>query len=316
MVKDKIVITGTGGFIGGALLLRLLERYPTRNFISIDRRGLYFKSERVVHYQQDINNGLPDLDDVRIVVHLAAFPSIRDSDKQVESVIKDNIFATQNTIDKCISNWKPKRLIITSSSSVYDGSVDWHMKENGSKKLLSLYAVSKITNENTLKMYQNNGKLNEIEGVCIRPFPVYGPNQRDELCIQAIINSFIKDTAFFLYGDGSVKRDFTYIDDTCAAIEALMFAEKLNHSTYNIGTGENISINEVIYKISKHFNKPLKIKHEPPTIYDTKFTRANINRINEDTGWKPLMDFDEGLKKQIEYQQRMYDLDMTTNREV
>jgi len=315
-MKNKIVITGGQGFIGNHLLNMLIDKYPDREFIAIDRKETIIQtinsSQHIIHntksnknltiYKTDINKWLPEVDDVDVVVHLAALPSVRDSDKNVERVIEDNILATQKIIDKCIDSWKPSRLIITSSSSVYNGDHNWPMKSSDDVRPLSPYAVSKLTNELTLQMYKNNGKLGNIQGIVIRPFTVFGPNQRDELCIQAIIDAFIKDEVFTLYGSGEQKRDFCYIDDTCSAIEALMFTPNLKHFIYNIGTGKNISINEVITKIGRIFNKPLKIKYEPPTIYDCMYTKADISHMKEDCNWEPKMDFDRGLMEQIKFQ--------------
>jgi nucleoside-diphosphate-sugar epimerase len=305
MKSKKIILTGSAGFIGGRLLELLSKKYPKNEFIGIDRKyDMEIHNGNVKLFGIDINDGLPSVSDVDVVVHLAALPSVRDSDKQVKNVINDNILATQNIIDKCVNEWKPRRILITSSSSVYDGRENKVTNEDDALRPLSPYAVSKLVNEMTVQMYKDNGKLKDIETAVIRPFTVYGPNQRDKLCIQAIIDAFIHDTVFTLYGDGHVRRDFTYIDDTCAAIEKLMYCNKLSYPIYNIGTGTNISINEVISGIGLMFNKPLKIKYEPPTIYDTDYTKAGIARIKEDTGWEPKMGLYNGLVNQISWQKQ------------
>ena len=306
----KILITGASGFIGSSLYNYLISKEYHKNydFVLIDRKLNPYGdkySKNTEFYQLDINTWLPNLEDVEIVIHLAAIPSVRESDKRFKAVMDDNIYASYNIIKKCIEQWKPKRLLMTSSSSIYDGRENKPMKEDSPIRLLSPYGHTKLYMEQMIQMYQNNGLLNDIVTVIMRIFTCYGPRQRDELAIQAIIDCYLEDKTFTLYGTGEQRRDFTYIDDTCSAIEHLMFtrdvcryAQELN--TFNIGTGKNHSINEIIAMVGKILNKPLTIKHEEPTIYDTMYTLANINHID----WRPKMDFEQGVKNQIEWQKK------------
>ena len=305
MMRKKIIITGGKGFIGGVLLESLSKAYPKYDFIGIDRKyeDIEIHNKNVQLFKTDINQWLPTIHDVETVIHLAALPSVRDSEARASDVIFDNILATQKIIHQCIEVWKPKKMILTSSSSVYDGRSDEFMNETDVfLRPLSAYASSKITCEQMMQMYIDNGRLDGIQSIITRPFTVYGPHQRDELAIQTIIDSCLHDKPFNLYGDGNQKRDFTYIDDTCRAIDALRTSLDLKHTIYNIGTGKNISINEVIGKVSRILGKPVTINYQPATIYDTNFTKANIERITRDTNWKPEVSFEDGLCEQIRWQ--------------
>jgi len=304
MKHKRIILTGSAGFICSRLINYLSKTYPKDEFIGIDRKhnNVEIHNENVIIHKLDINKELPDYSGVDTVIHLAALPSVRDSEKRAEDVILDNILATQNIINKCIEDWKPKKLIITSSSSVYDGSTEHEMYEDEKLKPLSPYASSKLACEQMVKMYVDNGRLKGIQPIVIRPFTVAGVGQRDELSIRAIIDSCLNDKVFTLYGNGLQKRDFCNIDDTCKAIEALMNCPSLKHTTYNIGTGKNISINEVIQKVCTMIGKPITINYQPATIYDTMYTIANIDRIKQDTGWESKVSFDMSLQKQIEWQ--------------
>ncbi|MBE3094615.1 MAG: NAD-dependent epimerase/dehydratase family protein [Actinobacteria bacterium] len=303
-MRSKIILSGDRGFIGGNLMDMLSKAYPKKDFIGIDRRGdIEIHNKNVQLFKTDINNWLPTIHNVETVIHLAALPSVRDSEARASDVIFDNILATQKIIHQCINVWKPKKMILTSSSSVYDGRNDEFMNETDVfLRPLSAYANSKLTCEQMVKMYIDNGRLNGIQSIIIRPFTVFGPHQRDELAIQAIIDSCLNDKPFTLYGDGTQKRDFTYIDDTCRAIDALRTNYDLKHTIYNIGTGKNISINEVIGKVSRMIEKPVTINYQPATIYDSQYTKANIERIKRDTNWKPEVEFNDGLIEQIKWQ--------------
>lgn len=310
-MRKKICITGSAGFIGSCLLERLSNAYPKYDFIGIDRRyDIEIHNKNVQLFQTDINQWLPTIHNVETVIHLAALPSVRDSEARASDVIFDNILATQKIIHQCIDVWKPKKLLIASSSSIYDGRSDEFMNETDVfLRPLSIYASSKLACEQMVKMYMDNGRLNGIKPILMRIFTCFGPFQRDELSIRAIIDACLNDKPFTLYGDGTQKRDFNYIDDVCRAIDALRTSFDLKHTIYNIGTGKNISINEVIGKVSRMIEKPVTINYQPSTIYDTNFTKANIDRIKKDTNWKPEVSFDFGLQKQIDWQQNISKLE-------
>jgi nucleoside-diphosphate-sugar epimerase len=308
----KILITGANGFIASSLIQYLYKKeYDKKyDFILIDRKlnpygDKYSKNTKF--YQLDINTWLPDLDDVEIVIHLAALPSVRESDKRFKSVMDDNIYATHNIVKKCIEQWKPKKLLLASSSSVYDGRENKPMREDSPIRLLSPYGHTKLFMEQMIQMYQNNNLLKDIQVGLMRIFTVYGPRQRDELAIQAIIDCYLQDKEFTLYGDGTQRRDFNYIEDTCSAIECLMNSGRLG-GIYNIGTGENHSINEIIYFIGHLLKKNLTIKNKEPTIYDTMYTLANNKKLCKLTGWRKEMDFEQGVKNQIEWQKKQLTL--------
>jgi len=313
----KIVITGSNGFIGSSLVQYLYKKgyHKKYDFILIDRKDNPYGdtySKNTMCYRVDINKDLKELktfrDDVEIVVHLAAIPSVRESDRNIKNVIDDNILASYNIVKKCIEFWNPKRLLIASSSSVYDGREDIEMKEDFVLRLLSPYGHTKLTVEEMVQMYCNNKLLQNTTAILMRIFTCYGPRQRDELAIHAIIDSYLNDKVFTLYGDGSQRRDFTYIDDTCSAIEHLMFGsiyKEMNPQIYNIGTGTNHSINEIIALVGRLLDKNITIKHEASTIYDTMYTKAGKSRIESVTlngeEWINKMDFVDGIKEQIKW---------------
>lgn len=307
-MRKKIVITGDRGFLGGTLIHMMADAYPKKDFIGIDRKSGVFKDKKnIERIITDINDWLPTIHDVEAVVHLAALPSVRDSERRASDVIFDNVLASQKIIHQCIEHWKPKKLLIASSSSVYDGTEDHFMRETESLRPLSIYGATKLAVEQMTKTYTDNGRLDGIHAINMRIFTNYGPRQRDELSIKNMINSCLKGEPFPLYGNGFQKRDFIYVEDTCRAINSLLDStilghDLVEHNLYNIGTGKNISIGEVIRKVSMMIGKPMIIDYQPATIYDTNFTRANIDRITADTNWKPIVCFDDGLRNQIEWQ--------------
>jgi len=321
-MKKKICITGSAGFIGSALVKWLHKKY---NIIGIDKvhppKDL-LNIKNYIHYQYDITKRLPNEEDIYAVIHLAARPGVRDSHELFAEVCSDNIVGTQKVIDKCITSWKPKKLLISSSSSVYgDNGKDGHaLKEDESVSPRSPYAMSKVAGEQLVTTYKNCGMLEGIDIASLRFFTVYGPNQRNELAIRAFTDWILRDKPIILYGDGLVKRDFTHIDDICSGIEELLRWKNFKHDVYNIGSGRNISIGKIIQMICEYTGKDVTINYQARNPYDVDCTKADISRIYEDTsnylisgkfkgGWKPKIKFEDGLKEQIEWQKKNLKLD-------
>ena len=305
--KKNIIITGSSGFIGSALIEHLHKKY---NIIGIDKRSPLKRLSNTdcKFYIRNINNLdlLPNCGEVYAVIHLAARAGVRNSHKDFECYCEDNILGTQKVIDKCISDWKPKKLLFASSSSVYGDSEysGKSQRESYDTKPKSPYAMSKLAGEILLDTYRRCGMLKGINTTSLRFFTVYGPNQRNELAIRSFIDCVLKDEPIKLYGTGKQRRDFTFIDDVCDAIEVLLERD-YNQSIYNIGSGKPQTINDVIYKISKYLDKNVTINYLPRDIYDVDETYACIDMMKP--FWQPKVDFDEGLKRQIEWQKEKHD---------
>ena len=308
MNKKIVLITVVTGFIGSALSEYLKKDY---RIIGIDRKG-YIKRHTKDFYLIDINDGLCgsfDVDDIYAVIHLAALPGVRNSHELFSQVCKDNILATQRVIAKCISDWKPKKLMIASSSSVIgDIGRDGHaVREDEGVSPRSPYALSKVADEQLITTYKNCGMLGDIEAISMRFYTCYGINQREELAIRAFTDCILQDKPITLYGTGQQIRDFTEIRDICSGIKALLENE-LHYDIYNIGSNDTHSINEIIHMICEITGKNVTINYQPRNRYDVDATNACIDRIKNDTGWKPSVKFYEGLEEQIEWQKKMLKL--------
>jgi len=307
-MKKKIIITGSSGFIGSALVKWLHRKYE---IYGIDRRppsDELFNIKDFRHYQYDIVDKLPNLQmngEIYAVIHLAARPGVRDSRENFEGVCRDNILGTQRILDKCVDDWKPEMLLLASSSSVYgDNGSDGHpLKETDAVNPRSPYAMSKLADEMLMHTYMNSGLLDGIECSALRFFTVFGPNQRNELSIRAFTDWILRDEPITLYGTGEQLRDFTHIDDICSGIETLLDADIIPHlsSIHNIGSGDSHSINEIIHFIGTYLQKEVKINYQPRNIFDVDKTLADTYRM-KDLGWHPKVDFWDGLRGQIEWQ--------------
>jgi UDP-glucuronate 4-epimerase len=306
-MTKKIIITGGSGFIGSNLIEYLYKSSPDKEFevVSIDR--VPFPKERIIglvkrtrFYDQDINDELPDIDNVYAVIHLAAKAGVRESQTQFEQYVKDNIIGTKAILDKCVESWKPKLFIYSSSSSVY-GSCTTKTKENTITVPTSLYALTKVACEKLIETYKNNGSLKNTSCAILRFFTVYGPYQREGLAIRNFVQNILADKPIIVYGDGTQSRDFLYIDDLNEAIKKLLVLTYPVDGIFNLSSTNPVTINEVIHMISTSLNKPVTIHYEPMNKYDVKRTAADIGAFTHLTTWVPTVDIAEGIRREIEW---------------
>ena len=289
-MKSRIIITGISGFIGNALAHYLSKDYQ---IIGIDKVEWEDKVPKSMFFKFDINDNLPSFDNIYAVIHLAAKAGVRESDSQFEQYVKDNILGTKHILDKCVNDWKPDKILVASSSSIYgDRHCDYKPK--------SFYAMTKVAVEELINTYRNNGSLGNIDATALRIFTVYGPGQRKGLSIGNFVNNILQDVPITVYGDGTQTRDFTYIDDLCKGIKRIIDGTGSLERYYELGSQNSKSLNDVIYLISKLTGKTIRIKYEPMNKYDVMST------LSEDSILTDTTPFETGLKNQIEWAKKKY----------
>ena len=291
MAKKNIIITGGVGFIGSTLVKYLQKKYSV---YVIDKQFPDKPINYVVYFQQDINEPLPEVNNVYAVIHLAAKAGVRESQEKFDEYVKDNILGTKSILDMCAKSWKPKQILIASSSSIYG---ERHNDEYHPK---SLYAMSKVATETIAESYRNSKLLPETNICCMRIFTVYGPGQRKGLAIGNFIDNMLQDKPIVVYGDGTQRRSFTYIDDLCRGIEELLLEGRWLPHTIDIGYSNTTSINDIIYNLSKLLNKKVTIQYEDWDRHDVYKTKSNPCGMLP-TIQTPLV---KGLKRQIDERQR------------
>ena len=297
MTKPTILITGCSGFIGRHLCKHLHNEY---NIIGYDREDPHPKFSRYIDrfVKRDITEELLNHNDIDIVIHLAARAGVRKSREEFDSYVKDNIIGTQRVLEKCIDSWKPKKILLASSSSVY-GDRTTPSKETHIYKPKSPYAMTKVAMEQISKTYRDC-KLLDCQICNMRFYTVYGPYQRDGLAIHNFIEGALRDKDIIVYGDGKQSRDFSYIDDLCEAILRLTRKQTLPF-ILNVGFGTNTSLNKVLDIISSHLNKKLNIKYRPRNRYDVMKTKADTRLLHRTLPTQiPIISIKEGIIKQIE----------------
>jgi UDP-glucuronate 4-epimerase len=304
----KALITGAAGFIGSHLSERLLREgwmvVGVDNFDNFYDPGI--KRSNIEKCLKDDNFRLVEAD-IRdnaamneligegfdIIVHLAAKAGVRPSIEQPLLYADVNINGTMVLLEAA-KKQKIEKLIFASSSSVYGNNKKVPFSEDDNVDFpISPYAATKKAGELICHTYHH---LWGISISCLRFFTVYGPRQRPDLAIHKFAALIEHDKPIPVFGDGSMMRDFTYIDDIIDGTVAAM--EKCNgFHVYNLGESQPITVNDLIDEIEKALGKKAIREYKPRQPGDVERTFADVTKAANDLGYKPSTSLRDGLEK-------------------
>lgn len=309
----KILVTGGAGFIGSHLVDRLLnEGFEVTVIDTLDTGRLEniarHKNREEFHF---IRGDIRDLDlvketmkNVDAVFHEAALASVTLS---VENPILTNDINVTGTLNllKASSDLGVKRLIYASSAAVYGDTPSPQKREDMTPNPTSPYGVSKLAAENYVKLFH---KVYGLETVSLRYFNVYGPRQRFDIqsayggAITIFTNRLLKNMPPIIYGDGEQTRDFIYIQDVVEANMLALKSKKAAGEVFNIGTGTNVSVNQVAEILKEKMNrKDLENVHADPRPTDIRHGYADISKAQKILGYNPRFSFKEGLTELVNW---------------
>lgn len=310
----QILITGGAGFIGSSLVEKLLNE--KHNVIVIDNFNNYYnpklKEQNISDYlknpyfklykhdicDSEFINNLFKSNKIDIVVHLAACAGVRNSLEFPLEYVNSNIYGTVNILESMKNN-NIRKIIFASSSSVYGNCNAKKFSEDLKiSQPISPYASTKSACEQFLYTYS---KLYNINTICLRFFTVYGPRQRPDLAIRKFASKIQNNESISIYGDGNSARDYTYIDDIISGILGAIKYNKTPYEIINLGGGKSITINQMISAIENSLGKKAKINYLPMQPGDVNRTESDITKARKLLGYNPQTDFDEGIKKFIEW---------------
>jgi nucleoside-diphosphate-sugar epimerase len=309
--ESSILVTGCAGFIGSNFVKKFKKDFPKVKIIGLDNLFSGRLSEvdkSITFYKCSI------LDTILLekifkkhnpsyVFHFAAIPKVPYSIKNPIETNEVNINGTVNLLN-ISSKYKIRRFIFSSSSSVYGGAKNLPTDELEKVDPKSPYAMQKYSAEGFCKIFSN---LFGLDTVCLRYFNVFGPGQYGDSAYSSVISSWLenlylpqKNKESFIEGDGKQSRDFSYVDNIISAnMCAMKSNKKFKGEIFNIANGEEIVLIDVYKLIKKYTGKNFVLKKYPSRIGDIKFSYANINKAKRILGYKPIYNFEEGLKKTI-----------------
>ena len=302
------LVTGGAGFIGSNICKRLVaEGCVVRvvdNLLTGKRGNLAPILDRIEFVEADM--GSPDvarsaMTDIDVVLHEGALPSVPRSVDDPAASHRHCVDATF-TLLMAARDAGVKRFVYAASSSAYGDTPTLPKVETMRTDPLSPYAVGKLVGEYYCSVFF---KVFGLETIALRYFNVFGPQQdptsQYAAAIPAFVTAILQDRSPTVYGDGEQSRDFTYIDNVVHANLLAARAKETHGEVINVACGEAITVNAIIRVINELLGKDVKPIYAPARAGDVKHSLADITAAGELIGFKPVVLFQEGLEKSIDW---------------
>ncbi|MBS3926345.1 MAG: NAD-dependent epimerase/dehydratase family protein [Nitrosarchaeum sp.] len=282
----NILVTGGGGFIGRHLVEKICKNHNITIYDNLSNSSLEkisFLLDKVNFINGDVLDFEKILENSKnfdVVIHLAAKSDVTESIIHPDDTINVNLNGTKNVLRCCVQN-KIKKIIFASSAAVY-GDHDDIISEKSITKPLSPYGKSKLDAENEIIRY---GKENNLQYCMLRIFNVYGKGQNDNYA--GVITRFLKNISdnkpLVIYGDGKQTRDFVSVYDVVDAFECAILSK--DSETYNIASGNSISINELVDIILDSYEKKIETIYREQKKGDIKNSAVDVTFAKNSLGF-------------------------------
>ena len=335
LLKKNILVTGSSGFIGSYLCMRLLS--DTNNkIVGIDNMNDYYdvslkeyrlnkikeldKDNRFTFIKGDISDkefidNLFKENKFDIVVNLAAQAGVRYSIDHPDVYIESNIIGFYNILEACRYN-PVEHLVYASSSSVYGGNTKIPFSTDDKvDNPVSLYAATKKTDELLAHAYS---KLYQIPTTGLRFFTVYGPCGRPDMAYFSFTNKLVNNEKIKIFNYGNCQRDFTYVDDIVEGVLRVMDSKpEDNYKIYNIGNNHPENLTDFVKTLGeclieegvlpKDFNIEEHMELVPMQPGDVPVTYADVSELERNFSFKPNTSLKEGLGKFAKWYKEFYE---------
>ncbi len=307
----KVLVTGAAGFLGSHLTEKLIENghevrvlmhYDSNNNWGWLENSEYKKNiEFVFGDIRDFDSVFSAMQGIDEVFHLAALIGIPYSYLSPLAYIKTNIEGTYNVLQSA-KLLNTRNIIITSTSETYGSAQYIPIDEKHPKVGQSPYSATKIGADNLAESFHRSFGL-PIK--IVRPFNIYGPRQSARAIIPSICIQILNDIKEIKLGNINTTRDLTFVKDTANGFIEISKNEKLNGESTNIGMNEEISIKNLIEKISKITGKTIKIITDQKRVRPEKSEVSRLvcdnSKIKKYTNWKPEYNLENGLEETIDW---------------
>ncbi len=310
------LVTGGAGFIGSHVVERLLaDGHRVRvldDFSTGSRANLAFAAgnRRLEVIRCDLRNLATVARAARgtsLIFHQAALRSVPRSVADPLGANAANVTGTLHVLIAASKQKHKPRVVYASSSSVYGERPDLPKREDQPTAPISPYAATKVAGELYASVWS---RLFGVETVGLRYFNVFGPRQDPKSEYAAVIPRFIlwalEGRPLQVHGDGTQSRDFTYIDNVVSAniLAARADAAAVSGNSYNVGCGSRTSLLDIIGLLEGMLARRTRRRHLPLRAGDVPHTLADIGRAKRDFGYQPLVDFEEGFRRTVEFFKR------------
>ena len=308
----RILVTGGAGFIGSHLVERLLA---AGHMVAIlddfnDFYDPHIKQANIAGFAKDVTVHHVDLRDgasvrnlfhrekFEVIAHLAARAGVRPSIQYPQLYYDTNVSGTLHLLEAAHVTGV-ERFIFASSSSIYGASKTVPFSEEQHLiQTLSPYAATKIAGEFLCSTYSH---LYQLRVVALRYFTVYGPRQRPDLAIHQFTRRIYAGQPIEQFGDGTTRRDYTYVDDVIQGTIAALQYEGPLFDIFNLGESETIQLKDLIGAIEKALGKKAKINQLPEQPGDMPLTCADISKARKLLDYRPTTRLNQGLPRFVEW---------------
>ena len=310
-----ILITGAAGFIGSHLTERLLARGD--QVVGLDNFDPFYPREAkernllgpkahagFTFVEADLRDAGALLELVerhrpQRIVHLAAKAGVRPSLENPAAYVEANVHGTLNLLLAC-RRFPAEHFVFASSSSVYGKDVQAACTEDApTDSPASPYGATKKAGEVLCFTYH---QLLKMPVTCLRLFTVYGPRQRPDLAIHKFVRLIEAGKPLPFFGDGSSRRDYTFVEDTVSGITAALDRPD-GYQIYNLGRGNPVTLGEMVAAVERALGKKAVLDRQPEQPGDVRTTWADITKAKTRLGYQPLVEFDEGVARFVEWWQ-------------
>lgn len=314
-MNKNILVTGGAGFIGSHLVDRLIGEGiwnvtvvdDLNDFYSPDLKHLNIAAHKDDPNYKFVRCDIRDADDLEhvfaegdfdVIVHLAARAGVRPSLLEPKLYVETNINGTMNLLELA-KEFGVKQFVFGSSSSVYGINSKVPFSEDDKIfKPISPYAATKAAGELLCHTFTH---LYDMRTVCLRFFTVYGARQRPDLAIHKFTKMISEGRTIPVFGDGTSRRDYTYVDDIIQGVRASIDYVGTMHEVFNLGESETTELSRLIELIEESLGKKAVIDRQPMQPGDVPVTFADISKARRFLNYNPTTKIEEGIPKFVDW---------------
>jgi len=314
-MRSAILVTGGAGFIGSHVCERLLAR--GERVVCYDNFDPYYdpavKERNLAHIREHPGFALVRADildagrlavvlkghEIDRIIHLAARAGVRASLREPTLYQQVNVGGTTNILEAA-RQAGIRSVVLASSSSVYGANtaVPFH-EDDPVNQPISPYAASKRAAELAAFAHCH---LYGMDALCLRFFTVYGPRQRPDMAISRFVDRVRRGEPIEMYGDGTTRRDYTFVEDIVAGvIAAVDRAPGMGFQVFNLGNSQTVALCDLIQSIGRAVGRRPEVRIAPEQPGDVQVTYASVEKAKRLLGYAPRTSLDEGLARYVEW---------------